>query len=152
MAEALAAVGAAASILQIIQIGSTIANRIAQYSAAYGDVPEAFRHINNRIALLNDALRLTKEKIENEDDNGSTRKAFNPIIKECEVQMKRLETTINLALPKQGDSSAHRKWKAIKSMKYDGEIKRTDEAINKYMNLMTQHHVIANAVHKPLSK
>lgn len=152
MAESLAAVGAAASVLQIIQIGTILVQRISQYSVAYGEIPESFRHINNRIKLLNDALRLTKEKIDNEGGNGATSKAFNPILKECAVQITKLQKIIDLALPKQGDSSAYRKWKAIKSMKYDTEIKRLDETISNYMNLMTQHHVIANAVQSPSSE
>ena len=146
MAEGLALAGAAASILQIIQIGTIVIDRIVQYSAAYGNLPEAFRHISNRIELLNDALRLTRRKIDNEDTAGSTRKAFTPVLKECAVQIKKLESTIDAVLPKESDSGFSRRWKAVKSMRYDDEIKKLDDIISNYMNLMTQHHVIANAV------
>lgn len=148
-------VGVAASVLQIIQIGALVVSRIAQYSAAYGEVPEAFRHIHNRIKLLDDALRLTKEKMENDGNNGNngtTSDAFEPILKDCLAQMTKLQSTIDIVLPKQGDSSANRKWKAIKSMKYDSEIQRLDDTIGKYMTLMSQHHVIANATQTPSSE
>ena len=80
----------AASVLQIIHVGTEVVKRITQHSVICSEVPEVFWNSSYRVASLSDALRLTKERTENENTPGSTRNAFSTIVEECIVQIRKL--------------------------------------------------------------
>jgi len=45
MAEALAAVGIVANIIQLVDFGSRVLKRLEEYQSILGEIPEAFRYI-----------------------------------------------------------------------------------------------------------
>jgi hypothetical protein len=137
MAEAYAALQIAASILQVIDIGTRVVKRLHEYHQKSNGLPESFKHINKRLPLFLDALRQTSAAIEYMSD--ATRKAFVPAVEECLAQIQKLEVRVNEVLPKPNDSGRTRSWKAIISVKNDNEIKQVDRVIRDYMELLAQH-------------
>jgi hypothetical protein len=143
MAE-LAALSVAASILQVIDVGLRVITRLNDFNANANGLPEAFRHISTRLPIFIDALRQTKDGLENMSD--SARAAFRPAIKECLEQIMKLEATMESVLPKLGESGITRGWKALVSVRYDGEVREMERVIRGYMEVMAQHQVSSLAV------
>jgi hypothetical protein len=143
MAE-FAAIQIVASIIQVIDVGVRIIERLDDFREKANGLPRTFRHISTKLPLLVDALRQTKEVMEGMSD--STRKAFKPAIEECLVQVKKLDETIKAIVPKAGDTGMSRSWKAVISVKYDSEIKEMDRVIKDYMEVMAQHQTSAMAL------
>ncbi|KAF2133626.1 TPR-like protein [Dothidotthia symphoricarpi CBS 119687] len=145
MAEALATLAVVASILQVVDLGVRVIKRLEDFREEAGGLPKAFTHISRRLPILIDALRKTKQIMENGSIAESTREAFAPAVEECSRQIAKLDSTIDRALPKIGDSGMTRKWKAVASVKYDSEVQEMDKVIGMYMDTMTQHHIISAA-------
>jgi hypothetical protein len=127
----------AASILQVIDIGTRVVKRLYEYHQNSNGLPNSFKHINKRLPLFLDALRQTSAALESMSD--ATRKAFVPAVEECLAQIRNLEVRVDAVLPKPDDSGRTRSWKAIISVKSDSEIKQVDRVIREYMELMAQH-------------
>jgi len=144
MAEALAGVQIAASIIQVIDVGVRVLERLKDFHDTTNALPDALKHISNKLPILIDALRLTNDAMEVMTDRA--RKAFQPAIQECYTQITRLEVTINAVLPRKGDTGGRRTWKAILSVKQDGQVKKMDKVIQEYMAVMSQHHTSSLAM------
>jgi hypothetical protein len=149
MAE-LAALQVAASIIQVIDVGIRISERLKDFHDKSHALPSTFKHINNKLPIFIDALRQTKEAMETMTD--SARKAFRPVIEECYMQITRLEATVDAVLPKRGDTGRMRSWKAIISLKHDDEVKEMERVIQVYMAVMAQHHTSSLAMQSLNSK
>jgi hypothetical protein len=143
MAE-LAALSVAASILQVIDVGLRVLTRLNDFNANANGLPDAFRHISTRLPIFIDALRQTKNGLEDMTD--SARAAFRPAIQECLAQIKKLEETMDVVLPKLGESGIARGWKAVRSVRYDSEVREMERVIRAYMEVMAQHQVSTLAV------
>ncbi|KAF1842634.1 TPR-like protein [Cucurbitaria berberidis CBS 394.84] len=144
MAE-LAALGIAASVLQIIDVGVRVVERLNDSRKNGTTLPHAFRHINTRLPVFIDALRETKSRLEDMTD--SARKAIRPAIEECLIQIQKLEATLDKVLPSENESGAMRGWKAVVSVKYDNDVKEMDEVIRHYMEAMAQHRQLSSSNH-----
>jgi hypothetical protein len=138
MAE-LAALQVAASIIQVIDVGIRVVQRLREYHDKANELPDAFKHISKRLPIFIETLRQTKSTFEVVSD--SARKALQPAIEECLLQICKLEVMVDAALPKMNDSGMTRSWKAIVSVKYDSEVKEMDRVIKDYMEVMSQHQV-----------
>lgn len=141
MAEALATLSVVASILQVMDIGLKVTNRINESRKKGTTLPDAFRHVATRLPVFIDTLRETKDNIEHLTD--SARKALSPAIEECLIQITKLEAILDKVLPK-ADESGTRGWKAVVSFKYDNEVKEVDDVIRHYMEAMAQHRQLSS--------
>jgi hypothetical protein len=149
MAE-LAALQVAASIIQVIDVGIRVIKRLQDFKKKANGLPDAFKHINLRLPLFVDALRQTNAALEDMTD--TTRKAFRPAIEECLVQIRKLETTIEIVLPKESDRGFTRGWKALISVKSESDIKDMNRIIKEYMELMAQHQTSSLALRQSTGK
>lgn len=112
MAEALAAVGAAASILQLVGFGIRVLNRLDQYRSTVSEVPETFRHIKSELPVLLDALNTTKAAIEAGLLQDKSETALRQTVEGCVVQVKALDEVIKKVMPSSNDSWTRRGKKA----------------------------------------
>jgi hypothetical protein len=64
MAEAAAVIGLVSAIVQLVQFGSKIVNRLDEFQSNVGQVPQTFRDIKNQLPLLLNALRRTKKDVQ----------------------------------------------------------------------------------------
>jgi hypothetical protein len=144
MAESLAALQVAASIIQVIDVGIRVVQRLREYHDNANDLPDAFKHVSKRLPIFIETLRQTKSTIEIMSD--SARKALRPAIEECLLQIHKLETMVDAALPKSSDSEMRKSWKAVISVKYDSEVKNMDRVIKDYMEVVSQHQISSLAM------
>lgn len=143
MAE-LATLQVAASIIQVIDVGIRVVQRLMEYHDKSNELPDAFKHVSKRLPIFIETLRQTRSTIEIISD--SARKALQPAIEECLLQIRKLELMVDAALPKVGDSGMTKSWKAMVSVKYDSGVKEMDRVIKDYMEVMSQHQISSLAV------
>ncbi|KAI4959802.1 hypothetical protein J4E86_003527 [Alternaria arbusti] len=140
MAE-LAAVGVAASIIQVIDISVRVIERLNEYRKKGDSLPDAFKHVSTRLPIFVLALRTTNSKIEDMTDDA--RRAMKPAIEECFNQIRNLEMIIDKVLFKPGDRGTTRGWKSVASVRYDGDVKELDKVIRRYMEAV--HYGLSSA-------
>ncbi|OCK73128.1 hypothetical protein K432DRAFT_387549, partial [Lepidopterella palustris CBS 459.81] len=150
MAEALAVVGIVASIVQLVDFGARVLTRLKEYQSKFGQVPEAFRHINTELPVLLDALQQTKAAIDAGSLQDETKKALLPAIEGCAVQIKSLEDVILKALPASGNSWVRRGRKALGSLRYDAKVEKITVVVRGYIQTLT-YHAAALSTLKPLA-
>jgi hypothetical protein len=137
--EGLAGLQVVASIVQVIDVGCRVVRRLKEYHDKTNELPDVFMHISKRLPILVETLGQTNSTIEAATE--STRKALTPATEECLKQIEKLEFVVETALPKTGDSSIVKTWKALASVKYESEIKQTDRVIKDYMEILSQHQI-----------
>ena len=84
-AEVIAAVGIAASFLQLIDFGAKVCSGLAEFSIEVEEVPKAFQHVSVQLPLVIDTLKRTQAQAETGHVNGATLRALLPVIKDCQV-------------------------------------------------------------------
>jgi N-terminal domain on NACHT_NTPase and P-loop NTPases len=104
MAEALAAVGVVASIVQLVEFSSKILHRLDEFRSSAGEVPKSFRHIRAELPVLQDTLRQTKEAIDAGSVEDRTKKTLLPAIQGCQDQIEQLDAILAKTLPESSDS------------------------------------------------
>lgn len=139
MAEALAAVGIVANMVQLVDFSSRVLKRLEDYQSQLEDIPEAFRHISAGLPVLLDALRQTQSAIDAGRMQDGSEKALRPAIEGCRVQIRLLDDIIAKALPASSDSRIRRGGKALKSLRYDAKAERIAAVIRGYIQTLTYH-------------
>jgi hypothetical protein len=91
MAEALAVIGIIANIVQLVDFGSKILRRLAEFQSSVENVPESFRHVKAKLPLLLHALQRTKEAIEVGSIGDDMKEVLLPAIEGCWEQIKLLD-------------------------------------------------------------
>jgi hypothetical protein len=104
MAEIMTVVTIAAHIIELVDLGIRVLNRLGEYQSTLAEIPEAFRHIKAELPVLLDALRQTKAAIDDGASQDDSKDALEPALKECDLQMKVLYEVIEKLLPKRNES------------------------------------------------
>ncbi|KAL1990037.1 hypothetical protein VTN49DRAFT_7234 [Thermomyces lanuginosus] len=117
MAEALAAVGTIANIIQLVDAGLKVLHRLEEYQSQIQDLPEAFRHIKTELPALLDALQHTKTAIDTGSLPDESKRAVLPVVEGCATRIKLLDEILEKVVPASKDSWAARGKKAIQSIR-----------------------------------
>jgi hypothetical protein len=136
-------VGAVASIASLIDIGTKVYGRMKMFREDSNTLPEDLHHFKNQLPAYIQILRDTKTAIDAGRVSPPNRKALSPLINACHAQIKTLDTLMKKALPVTTDSGGKRAWKAVVSFRYDKDIKKAVEVVNKYLDTLTQQGVAA---------
>ena len=126
MAEALAAVGVSASILQIVSLTAKLTQRINEFNSTAEEMPRALRSIHMQLPFL----RETCQNLSTRDDSENV----STIIKECHREIEDLFKTVDRLLPAPGDPKLSRAIKALKSIHHQEKF---DHALRKIEGFKT---------------
>ncbi|KAI9771284.1 MAG: hypothetical protein M1840_002254 [Geoglossum simile] len=148
MAEALAAVGIVANIIQIVDFGSRVLKRLDEYQSKLGEIPEAFRHIKAELPVLLDALQQTKAAIDAESIRDNPKNALLPAVEGCRVQIKALDDVIAEVLPASDDSWVRRRRKAFRSLRHDAKVEKITAVVRGYVQTLTYHAAASSSLLK----
>ncbi|OAL52204.1 TPR-like protein [Pyrenochaeta sp. DS3sAY3a] len=143
MAEALAIVGAVASIVQLVDFGAKVLLRLNEFQANAGEVPKVYQHINNILPVLLETLTQTKISIEAGLIPEGTKNALLPAISGCRTQVEALDTVIGKVLPLASDSWREKSKKAFASLRQEGKVKKIRSEIQNYIQTLTYYHAAA---------
>lgn len=88
MAEVAAAIGLAASIVQLISFGSQVIGRLQDYRSKAKETPAVFLDISVQLPLLIADLRVTKERAEKQALPPDVTDSVSAIVRSCETHIK----------------------------------------------------------------
>jgi N-terminal domain on NACHT_NTPase and P-loop NTPases len=149
MAEALAAVGVVASIVQLVEFSCKILHRLEEFQCISGEIPSSFRHIGVEIPVLRNSLQQTKEAIDGGSIGLETKKALIPVINGCTEQIGLLDTVLNDTLPKVDDSRIQRGKKALLSLRQDKKVESILKILRSYIGTLTFYYAAASSTLQP---
>ena len=86
MADPITAIGAIASLIQLIDFSAKAIARLCEYRSKGDELPSAFMHINTQLPLLREVLEKSREGINNQSIGLNEVKAIKPCLHGCEQQ------------------------------------------------------------------
>jgi ankyrin repeat protein len=141
--DPLSAIGLAASIVQFIQFGLVVVNRLEEFNSKNpGDVPKSLQAISTQLPLLLNALgRINSESnIKNLDFD--TKCILRGMVSGCQQQIVEIERMINEISKAPGDSFKLKIKKVFISLKYDEKVWGIERNLHTYISVLILHHVI----------
>lgn len=137
MADPITAIGAIASVIQLIDFSAKAIARLYEYRAKGDELPSAFMHIYSQLPLLREVLEKSKEGINNQSISLNEVEAIEPCLHGCQQQMKKLKDILCDILPEAQDKTVKRLTKGVRSMWKESEVHKVDAEIKSYVNLLT---------------
>lgn len=151
MAEALAIVGVVASIVQLVDFGTTVLYRLKEYQSSLGEVPKSFRQISKKLPLLLHTIQQIQDAIDAGSVKIETEKALLPVIKGCQELLELLQSILDKTLPKADDSSREKVKKAVSSLIQDGKVERILKDLQGLIDSLAFYYTAASSTLQPLN-
>jgi hypothetical protein len=139
MAEALAVVGLGSNIVQSVDFGSKIVERLNDLASEADELPKTFQAVKVRLPILIDMLRRAEQQTSAGHVNLETATAMAPLIDACLTEVKHLQTIFDMALPPQKSPSWQRRLMALKSISKD--VDRILTKLEGHMRLLTFYQI-----------
>jgi hypothetical protein len=149
MAEALVVAGLVSAIVQFIDFGSKIVERLDEFKSNVDNVPKSFRDIKAGIPLLLDTLKRTKEEAEAQCYGKDTLQALLPVVEGCRSQVELLNDTLLKTLPNPGDRMWRRTIKAFQCVDQEKKVQQITTAILRHVQVLTFHQGAGASNPKP---
>ena len=140
MAEALAAIGLASSIVQFVSFGAKAVERLEDFQRRAGDLPKAFQQITVQLPLLIKALEQTKAQSAAGQGNQDSQSELNSVVQDCYSQVELLNEILVKTLPGPNDGSLRRGRKAFHSLRQEGNVRQITKTLSKHIQLLTFYH------------
>ena len=139
MAEALALIGLASSIVQFVAFGAKVVERLEDFRCRVGDVPKAFQAITIELPLLLQALKRTETQVK--AVIGSPEELIlEKVVQDCHSQVELLDEILIKTLPETSDNSLRRGRKAFQSLRQEGKVRQITKTLGKHVQLLTYYH------------
>jgi hypothetical protein len=139
MAETLAALGFAATIIQVVDYGTKVIVRLNDFHSSIVEAPKVFRDILVQLPLILDTLERTRLQAESDAIDKATQDALLPVVQGCYLQIKELNKILVKVVPGKTDSSLLRSKKAFQSVGYEKTIKEISSTLRNYVQTLTYH-------------
>jgi hypothetical protein len=145
MAEALAVVGLVSAIVQFVDFGGKLVERLNEFNSDTHEVPETFRTIKLQLPLLIDTLRRTQQQASAGHVSGETATTLKPLIDACFTEINALQARLDKTLPPHKSSSWQRRLLALKSLAHDKEVERSMVKLESHIRLLTFYQSTSNS-------
>jgi hypothetical protein len=145
MAEALAIVGLVSAIIQFVDFGSKVVERLNEFGSDIHELPKAFQAIKVQLPLLIDTLNRTQRQATAGHISDATAVALIPLIDACLNEIKVLQIILDKTIPPQKSSSWKRRLLALKSLAHDKDVDRSITKLESHIRLLTFHQSTSNS-------
>ena len=139
MAEAVAAIGLAASITTFVGVGVRVLARLREYRSTTQEIPKVLRDVTTQLPLMIDIM----ERIESGCADGSlptgTQHALSKVVEGCLAQITLLDGLVEEMLPASTDSAWRRRHKAYKSIRKEKDVATIQRTLESYKTTLTLH-------------
>lgn len=149
MAEAIAALGLAANIAELVVLGAHLVHRLRAFHSSATEVPKVFSDINVELPLLLDTLEKTQNQAQLERISTQTQKALIPVIGGCRAQAELLDEIITKVFPASEDSAWRRGRKAVSSIGVEKKAQSIMDTLRDYVQLLTYYQTATLANSEP---
>ncbi|KAL8942148.1 MAG: hypothetical protein Q9216_001833 [Gyalolechia sp. 2 TL-2023] len=143
MGEVVAAIGLAASIVQLVKLGTEVVGRLHDYRIKSKEAPVVFHDISVQLPLLIADLRLTKEQAERDKLSSDVTESVLAIVKSCRDHIKTLDEILIRTMPNPTDSAWKTGKKVILSFRQEEKVRLVAEKLRSYVIYLT-HHAVTN--------
>jgi len=139
MAEALAILGLVSAIVQFIDFGAKIVERLDEFNSDVHEVPKTFQAIDVQLPLLIDTLHRTQQQASDGHISVRTATALKPLIDECCKEITALQAILDNTIPPKESSSWRRRLQALKSLAHDGDVERSVTRLESHIRMLAFH-------------
>lgn len=140
MAEALAALGVAASIAQFVQIGTLVVKRIHEFASSARDVPDSLKTTANQLPVMIDICqRILSDGVDEEDTT------LLDLVKGCIECVHEQENLLTSLLPKPEDKFIDKSKKAVRSIGTDKKMQKIQQNLESYKSTLILHRTHATS-------
>src|SRR5436305_1038389 len=112
MAEAIAAVGLAASIITFVDISAKVLARLREFHSTTKEIPKAFQDITTQLPLMTDIMKRIESQHKKDFPAADSEEALSKVVEGCRRQITSLDELIDKILPSTTDSPFQRARKA----------------------------------------
>ena len=146
-AEAIIALGVVSSIINCIEMGIKVADRLEYYLSRTKQPPQIFRTLHDQLPLLIQTFEEIKTACEKELILAEQQKSLLKTVQGCVRLTKVLEAQLEECLPLPDDSFLTKGKKAIKSIKAEKNIAEIQRVLETYKSTLTLYfsHLIVVA-------
>ena len=157
MAEAVALVGLAASIVSLVDVSAKVVSRLCDFTSNSADIPESFRSLWTRLPLLTATLQDIQSQAETGHIPDDTLNALNDVIGSTSKHVSILQIHLTKILPSEDASKLERALKALKSVAKEDQVQQAFEKIHKNIAFLilyqtTRHVGTGDRILEELSK
>lgn len=129
------------SIIQLVDFGAKIVDRLNEFTSDAKSVPKVFQSIKARFPLFIDALECTRKQADSGLVTEVTAKALRPVVDGCFQQITNLGIVLDKILPSDGASSWRKYQLGVKSLLFDKDIQQITSILEKNINVLVFHQV-----------
>jgi hypothetical protein len=139
MAEAVAGIGLASSIVTFVEVSVTVLARIREFRSTTKEIPKVFQDITTQLPLMTDIMTRIENQIQNSSLTADSENALSNVVEGCRRQITMLDELIEKILPATTDSSFQRARKAVASIRKEKDIAAIQKALERYTSTLTLH-------------
>lgn len=132
-------VGAASSIVQLIDFSTRIACRLSEYRSTAKEIPEVFVHISTGLPLLGDSLKTIEQRAKNGNLEEKSKRALNLVLDDCAKQAEDLDKLLSEVSVQKDDTAFKKANKVILSFSHEKKIKDKWKTINEHIHSLMLH-------------
>lgn len=141
--DPLSAIGLASAIVQFVQFGFQIADRLHELTSTHpGQIPKALQGISMHLPLLANSLSKIKSDSRISAFDFDTKCILKGIVSGCLAQVQEVEAMLEEISCTPGDSLRSKLKKVMASMKYEEKLTRIERNLNTYISVLILHHVV----------
>ena len=141
MAEVVAGLALASSIVQCLEFGAKVAERLREFESNLKETSNAFSDLIVLLPLLRKILDCLRCPTNPVHGAGHTEEVL-AVLKRSAAQLENLEQILSKALPKEDESSFGRRWKAICSLASEKKIKRIAKSLRQALETLTWYQSV----------
>ena len=141
MAEALAIVGLASSIITFVDAAQKVISRLKDYWESGRELPKAYANIRNQLAFMVQEVEEMKDEYHRGLIPADKAVGLHDAIEACNRQTASLNAILDDVLPTPDDSKIQRGWKALRSLRREKEVVRIQSSIESSKSTFTLYYV-----------
>jgi N-terminal domain on NACHT_NTPase and P-loop NTPases len=145
MAEALAIIGLVSSIVQFVDFGTKVVERLNEFSSDMDELSKTFQAIQVQLPLLIDTLERTQQQATAGHVSYATAVALKPLVDACWNEIKILQSILDKTLPPKESPSWKRRLLALRSLTHDKDVNASITKLESHIRLLTFHQSTNNS-------
>jgi hypothetical protein len=136
------AVGVAASIAALVELGIKVGRRLKEYNEKVQALPEAYQILSDQLPLISETVGNIRQECERRNINitESALRNLVIVIKGCERQIQLLQDIMDQIIDTPGDSVWTRQLKAIRSLRFQSDADHLYTKICDYRDTLSSYH------------
>jgi hypothetical protein len=145
MAEAVAVISLLSSIVQLVDFGTKLIDRLNEFASATEDVPVFFRSIKSQLPLAIITLQRVEEQARSSRVRNTDAQALKPVVDNSLDKTKKLTEFLDSAVPVGSFSTLQKRWQGLNSLRYDKKVQKCAERLQANIQVLIIHQTTTNS-------